>query len=949
MSEPDSMQRVFWGWQQPVLEAAVAFLTKGCSSEGALDLADSVILVPTSEAGRRLRRELALWADARGGAVSVPHVWPPQVALFAAEDQTQTASEIEVMLAWMRAITTAPPASLKALLPRLPEVIHWSWTKGLALTLTDLQNTLTAGGMSMPDVAGSPVAMPENERARWQDLARLESIFEAELKRRGKISPARSKRHRARQPRLPEGVTRVLVLAAPDLPPLLNDWLHACADSGIKVTVAVQAPVELTDGFDPFGRPLPETWGEESDLTLPLSDGDLHCCHDATSQVETLVSHMRQDAASGLSLAVGICDPELTPLLKERLQLEGLAVFEPDGLPAQQDGLWHLLSWTVDLIASKSWSTLAALARIKEVRQAWGFGSGPDLIRELDVFAAKHLPVDLELAAELLAELPDYPQVRQAVGAALKWRQRFLDEPLPDIAQAWLIALQGERLFNTARSADNERAQLAWAWLEEAGQVAAAEQAFPTAADRAQLWSLALERLSARKLGVTRGDIDLVLQGWLELLWEPAPALLVAGMNEEFVPGILGSHAFLPDSLRQRLGLPCQSTRFARDAYLLRALAESRLAHGRLTLLCGRWSQQGEARKPSRLLMLCAEAALPERVTLLFPQETEQAAATVPPRTLAWTLQPETRPPRLTSISASRLNAYLRCPYRFYLSDVLRMREIAPPEREMDALGFGEALHEVLRWFGEDTEARALTDEQSIASWFKDRLEYWTRQRFGRRPPPLVRLQMQAALARLEAHAGIEALSRADGWEIEAVELDLGDENDPTSLLIDGVPFKCKIDRIERNRRTGQRRLIDFKTSESAVEPKVAHCKKPPRHLPDGQEWRVFTPPGSDKTLFWTNLQLPLYAAALQHRDGTPVDFVGYGCLPKAVMDVKLGLWEDFDESWEEAALACAAEAVRRIRAGIFWPPDERVTGELDHLFLGDPASTAMPPGAQVA
>lgn len=937
------VRRVFWGWERPVLEVALEFLTADLPPDTTLDLADTVLLVPTAEAGRRLRRALADWAHARGGAVSVPHVWPPHLALSSEEDRAIRASELQGQIAWVRALEKTPPKQLHALLPKPPESLSWSWLKSMAGTLSDLQETLGAGGLSMADVAASS-ALPEIERARWQNLALLEAAQRAELSRQGFVDVQTSKRMRARRPVLPVGVRRIVVLAAPDLPPLLEVWLAACAQEGTEVILAVHAPEVEAAGFDAIGRPLPEHWAEEADLELPLNAESLHPCCDPGEQADTIMARMRQHAATGHALAIGVCDGEISTVLKERLEAEGLSVFDPGGVPARRDGFWHLLSLTAALAGEASWSCLAALVRIKEVRTAWGLGSGGKAVAELDRFACQHLPGSVELAAELLADLPDHWRLtRQAVQEAWNWRKRLREEPLPEVAHDWLVALQGDRQFNTSNPADHQRTQLAWAWLEEVNQVAAAARDFDLESSPHELWALVMERLEATALEPVRGDVDLVLQGWLELLWEPAPALLVAGMNEEFVPGVLNGHAFLPDSLRQALGLPCQRSRFARDAYLLRALLECRRQSGYLDLICGRWSRQGDARKPSRLLMLCPSEELPQRVALLFPEKETPSLRSEPPRTLAWALQPESRAAKLDSISPSRLKEYLRCPYRFYLRHVLKMEAVNPPGREMDAMGFGEAIHAILNEFGLDEEARALTDERAIQRWQDDALERWIRARFGRRPPPLVRLQVEAAAQRLHALADVEAIARRDGWEIIAVELVLGGPDDSSPLLIDGVPLSGQVDRVERHRGRGELRLIDFKTAEKANDPLKAHCVGK-KTVPPEKEWRLVRHQSLSKPLLWIDLQLPLYAAALRQRLGQPVNQVAYGCLPKAVLDTRLLTWEAFDEDWEKAALSCAEEAVRRIRSGLFWPPEERVKGDLDAMFMGDPMASALPP-----
>ena len=47
--------------------------------------------------------------------------------------------------------------------------------------------------------------------------------------------------------------------------------------------------------------------------------------------------------------------------------------------------------------------------------------------------------------------------------------------------------------------------------------------------------------------------------------------------------------------------------------------------------------------------------------------------------------------------------------------------------------------------------------------------------------------------------------------------------------------------------------------------------------------------------------------------------------------------WEDFGDAWIDRALDCAAEIVRRQRAGNFWPPAAKAwTQDYEELFLGD-------------
>ncbi len=79
-------------------------------------------------------------------------------------------------------------------------------------------------------------------------------------------------------------------------------------------------------------------------------------------------------------------------------------------------------------------------------------------------------------------------------------------------------------------------------------------------------------------------------------------------------------------------------------------------------------------------------------------------------------------------------------------------------------------------------------------------------------------------------------------------------------------------------------------------------------------------------------------------QQGLRVDEAGYFCLPKSVQDTAILTWENFDDAWQDQALACAAEIVRRLREGLFWPPAENAfEQDYEGLFLGDILAAVEP------
>ena len=220
------------------------------------------------------------------------------------------------------------------------------------------------------------------------------------------------------------------------------------------------------------------------------------------------------------------------------------------------------------------------------------------------------------------------------IEAARELREQLIEGEFPANAAAVL----GE-IFSARKTRDDSLlAESAEAWTEVLREAATARADFPDLAP-GEWWELVLTQFgdSLRFDDRPAGALDLL--GWLELLWEDAPHLVVAGLNDGRVPEAVTGDAFLPEALRARLGLKTNEARFARDAYQLAALAASRPAGtGRLDLLVGKVSAAGDPLRPSRLLLLCADAELPARVAALFrPVELESSTL---PWQRAWRLTP---------------------------------------------------------------------------------------------------------------------------------------------------------------------------------------------------------------------------------------------------------------------------------------------------------------------
>lgn len=511
------LQRLFWGWDAPVLEKAVDFLCRDWDSTRALDLSDTMILVPNGESGRRLREALAQATNQTGTAAIVPHLWLPEQALLPQSRRFEAATPLQSQMAWQRALECVALDSLTALFPTLPAERGWGWQAETARMLAELKMLLGTGGLTFAATAAMPAT--QRDAARWQDLAQIERAYFDELTKAG-VGDAQELKHRhAREPVLPEGVKRVVVLASPDLPPLLDEWIHACAERGLRVIIATQAPPAWQHTFDRHGRPLPSHWGEDADVHLPVENGHIHITRDPAAQATHALDLMRALVPQGKT-ALGVCDNEVGGLLLEKLTLEEARSFEPGGIPVQREGMWHVLDCFRVLLGSGSWRAFAALLRVTEFRDALMPPQTrvTQLLAEADDFAAGHLPVTLTHATEL--PLADFEALQPVVLATLDLLNTMRRQPPSKAARTLILKLLGERTFNPEAPGQRERTELAAEWLRIAEELELEAKRFGLKPKAEDAFTLSLECLSQSRLAEPRGDIDLVLQGWLELLWK---------------------------------------------------------------------------------------------------------------------------------------------------------------------------------------------------------------------------------------------------------------------------------------------------------------------------------------------------------------------------------------------------------------------------------------------
>jgi ATP-dependent helicase/nuclease subunit B len=918
-------------WDQPLLKRAVAWLAREWRGAEPLDLSELLVVVPTRQSGRRLREALAAHAAEHGQMVFSPsRVVPPEGLVACCTAVQDAASPLASLLAWVEVLSGLDLARYREVFPVDPPGRGFSWALRLAGELTRLQAALAEAGLRLvdvPDRAGKDF----EESARWHQLAELERLQAERLAALGKRDLQAARLAAVSAARPPLGVRRVVVLGTPDPMSLAIHVLAKLAGT-VPVDIAVCGPPGGEALFDEWGRPHIKAWSERG-LALPDFEERVHLYADPLAQAERVADCARRYGPPAGWFALGVADRDLLPFLENGLARAGLVCFNPEGRPLRREGFFALLEALAGLAREASFAAVSGLIRFPDVlvylaartRRSGGSFSPARLLAGMDELQRRHLPATLAAARAQAQDLAGtFPELVPALEALEGLHVMLTTGGFPANAKAALAAIFADRTGTGEKAGGAHLREAVEAWISvarQAEQAAVCGQALATC----DWWELVLGLLVNEPCTEDKPAGALELLGWLELLWEDAPHLVVTGFNDGRVPDAVVGDPFLPETLRERLGLKTNAARLARDAYLLQALIAARAPAGRLDLLFGKVSAAGDPLRPSRLLLRCPDTELPRRIAFLF--RSPQVARASLSWQRAWRLRPPagTRsggggvvsPPEQVNVTAFR--DYLRCPFRFYLRHVLRMEAVDPEKTELDPLDFVNLCHAALEAMGREPALRDCTDARTLREFLHEELERAVQARYGAELSlPLV-VQLESARQRLSRVAEVQARERANGWVLAEVEWRFPQA---PPLVLGGLVVHGKIDRLDRHEQTGAWRLLDYKTSDKPASPREAHCRLARRAIAPG--FARFAVNGRDRE--WLDLQLPLYLWATASR--FPEAVGGYFNLPKAVGETGIVLWSDYDRAWHDAALRTADAVARAIRAGCFWPPTENMEND---------------------
>ena len=914
------MRRVFLDWRQPALAAAADFLawTHGRAEE--LDLSRVIVVLPGARAGRRLLEILVALADEKQLRLTPPafvtqHELPERLYV----PKWPLADVLTQHLAWSRALQSLPPARLKPYLPHPPAASDTPRWLAVAEALRKLHIELAADGIDCKTVLERAAAVEGfAEHDRWQTLKELQRAYLDELDRH-ELWDAQTARLVAIDKREIATDRQIVLLGTVDLNRAHRQMLDQVAD---HVTALVVAPPEHAERFDDYGCLIPSQWTE---LPLPLADDQIERVDGPADQAEAITRWM-----AGLNghypadqIVVGVPDERLVPQLQRQLEQSGITARWAIGKKVSQTAPHRLLQIAAEYAARGRFRDLAAFIRHPDlfewlVAQLTPADVGAaDILLALDRFAAERLPA--VLTEERLAREEDATKLLAIFRCVQQLVQPLASEPVALAAWAerlreLLVAVYGARRLDRNREEDRYLLEALTRLQEALAEVASVPEALQPVLDARLACRLVLERLASDGIAPVANPDAVELLGWLELPLDDAPALAITSFNEGFVPSAVSADSFLPNRLRQHLGLLDNDRRLARDAYALSVLLASR---ENLKVVVAHRDAEGNPLTPTRLLFATDEDRIVRRAREFFgdlpPSPPRRNLLGAPSRAKSALDLPRPRPlaAPIKALSVTRFRDYIACPYRFYLRYVAELESLHDAADELDGAAFGNLMHLVLEQFGRSEEAKELrtrSDAAPIAAYLEDKLYAIAAARFGgKQARAAVQVQVEQARMRLAAFAEWQARRTGEGWRIVFSEDSESKQRTLTAEFeTDDEPFtlRGRIDRIDYHEGQNVLAVLDYKTADAGLAPERTHRRR-----------------GA-----WIDLQLPLYRHLLDAvalpvaRDSLARIDLGYILLPKDAGSLGYAA-ADWNEGVLQSADQQAREIIAAIRAEKFWPP----------------------------
>ena len=953
------MKSVFLSWDEPACTAVAKRIL------GMEDSSSRLVLVPTKEAARQLKQEIALVS--KRNAAFTPKLIPAGTFLEP-EEGSPVATGMDELYAWFRVLKSTSNGQYPNLFPQglrdEPDFLL-----DIAEQMASLRNVLAREGVSFDQIAEK-----SEENERWCELDDLNRRFAGKINMSGLKDSASALCQEAAHPHLAAALQGIpgggIILACvPEIPRPNRKALIAAEEMGVPVEYWIHAPSDLAEQFDAWGCPLPSFW---STCPIALDDNQISVAGNPSFLAQAICKTIAEKGKES-SLALGVCDQRMATPIETELRKYGWGLYNPNGRPFSGTGLITILrSLEESLNKPHLAEPLINLLRSPILASSLGISQHCEICSTLDHISETWIPESAAYMANILISKEMERQRQSETNTASKlacieseckalawawrevahWRDSFRkDAQMGATLNSWLKGLQ-----------HSEDVELLIEATEELTQIEKQGKSPLSPSDSIRLLIRRLQRTSVNRSRTEEDTLDAL--GWMELSFCPEPHLIITGLSEGIVPEGQFGDQFLPESLRSGLGITSMKDKTARDSFLLLSLIESRKNAGSVSIALSKTTPQNEPLIPSSLLMRCSDDKLALRVNHLFSKKNTATTPIAYDRG-KWHISPASgwgcKTDKVKDLipgfsnpwqeggkafSPSTLKRFLSCPLRFWIQTALDLNDsnaLHKDRRNMLPAESGTLMHKVLEIFAKKYPIYdSCLIEDNLKRDISGILSAEFETMFGDQTLLPFHIQKASMEQRLAEYASLHLAELREGWECIEFERQVKD------WTLGDFPMNFRIDRIDRHK-DGQIRVVDYKTG------KAEPCEK--KHLKLLSEEAIeklsrFSPHLSPfPALFnrkyrphrWTDLQLPIYALWASESFRTEAS-ASYYAIPSNKRDIRRFDWENlhtFPEDSElstiESAKTWAIASMNLLRNGLCTTSSEEMGwGEPNYDLFAD-------------
>ena len=831
------MIRKFISWQSPFLEQVAKeefelAISLGSNSEKIIDFSNTIYIVSTKRSLRKLSESFVLQAHTLGYTLV-----PPQILTLTTFfnnlilgnvitnfEETKIVDELTAKTVWAQILKDSNKDVKKTIfgesaLLNSPRALY-----ELAEEIYNLSLEFLSLGKSITDYSNTLL-----QSETYSALTELEEEFERRIESEGLISLNSALKEILDKDTISinnqsELYTNIIFLGVTRIPLAVKKLIEKLRAEKSHYIYADQSYEEY---FDQLGCIDIQKW---SSAKINTNKKEVFNLVEDYFQLKTKVVDKVANSGQKYSIdevSLAVCNDELIPWLSHELKDKGVATTYGLGHKVTSTESCRLLQLINEYLKERNFSILADILRLPTFHKYINFQLKEASLnylrlKELDLFFEKNLTY------KITKNLKDV-------------RLNFIDEYLINKFNGVKnIANEIKKIFDIKKySAFEEQDYIQYysctKIIDFLNFHASFFDKFELFKDEREKLEVVLYLLQSEEFPEFPENEALQITGWLDLPYLSTKSAIVCGFESNNIPDKIKTDRFLPNSLRKELDLEDNDYRVARDCYFLKTVLESK---DDIKILISKYQFEGNAVFPSLLYFKCEEDEVIDRLKSYIALESDKKKQESNTdnnidRKIIYDFKElstqiiEQIDVANMQLSITGLNDYLKCPFRFFLKNILKLKISDDSDKELGFDQIGSIIHEV---FEKDSNQNRYSNvkEEILLKELYSVLES-IKSRYSESYLPSVEINFLGIKEILKLYPDFQREREKAGW------VNVYKEREFISKL-NNVVIKGRIDRIDYNPKSKIVSLIDFKTGSAD---KALKLRKR-----NGE---------------WINLQLPLY------------------------------------------------------------------------------------------